>query len=97
MSRVPAAQPPPAEQIAASWTCVGETSTWLKVGLAARAFVVWAKKTCQSNGAESGEVELDPYQVMSTTPGLPATIYGITVDWVLAPVSTWTGAVHVAP
>jgi len=47
--------------------------------------------------ATSGEVELDPYQVMSTMPGLPATTQGITVDCVFTPLSTWTAGSQVAP
>jgi len=45
----------------------------------------------------SGESMVDPYQVTSTTPGLPATIHGITVLLFPEPVSIWSGALHVPP
>ena len=44
-----------------------------------------------------GESMVDPYQVTSTTPGLPATIHGITVLLLPAPLSICKGALHVVP
>src|SRR5438093_8577678 len=86
-------QPPPSKQM--EWLCMTGVSTWFStmVGLPVSASVTCAKKTCQSLLRVFGEVAVEPSQVTSTIPGLPATIHGITA--LLLAVSTCTAVVQV--